>query len=105
MFDNIGRVAERVATKVSRRRFFGSLGRWAAATAMGLAGVLTTPGSARAGNQNTCCIYGYGLPDCYKCVKLGQTCPATGNGIPLMGSSTTDGCGGCYSVAPARCSS
>ncbi len=72
MFDNIGRVAEQVATSVSRRRFLGSLGRWAGATALGVAGVLTTTGSARAGsNKVVCCVYGFTGPcrfgACFKC--------------------------------------
>ncbi len=50
MFDNIGPVAEQVATSVSRRRFFGAVGLWAGATAIGLAGFLTGV-SARAGRS------------------------------------------------------
>ncbi len=58
MFDQIGRVAEQVATSVSRRRFLGSVGRWAGATALALAGFLTAR-PARGGRIKTgiCCVY------------------------------------------------
>jgi hypothetical protein len=57
MFDNIGRVSERVATSVSRRQFLGRVGRWAAVTATALAGVLTTEGVAQAAGGRLCCTY------------------------------------------------
>jgi hypothetical protein len=48
MFDRVSVAAERLASNVSRRHFLGSLGRWAGATALAMAGVLSTAGSARA---------------------------------------------------------
>jgi hypothetical protein len=47
MFDKIGTTAERVAIDVSRRSFFGCMGRWAAATVLGMAVVLASAGTAR----------------------------------------------------------
>jgi hypothetical protein len=57
MFEKTSRLAEKLATSVSRRAFLGSLGRWAGATALAVAGVLTAHGLARAdhGNAIRCC--------------------------------------------------
>src|SRR6516162_6995144 len=58
MFDKISDAAEKVAANVSRRHFLDSLGRWAGATALAMAGVLTTTAGAGAGSGNkTCCFY------------------------------------------------
>jgi hypothetical protein len=57
MFDKVSQAAEKLATGMSRRGFLGSVGRWAGAVALGLAGVLTTAGSTRAGTVWTCCHY------------------------------------------------
>jgi hypothetical protein len=46
MFEKTSRLAERVANNLSRRSFMGSIGKWAAATAGVLAGLLTRVGSA-----------------------------------------------------------
>jgi hypothetical protein len=48
MFDRFSEAVEKLATGVSRRRFLGSLGRFAGATALGMAGVLVFGGTARA---------------------------------------------------------
>ena len=102
MFDNIGRAAEQVATSVSRRGFLGSLGGWAAAAAMGVAGMLTTAGSALATNGKLCCFYG--VPGCcLKCVKKHDGCPATGNGFPLYSSFTTSTCHACLGFGCGPC--
>jgi hypothetical protein len=79
MFSNIGKVAEQVAIGASRREFFRSLSHWAGATALAVAGVLTTARTARAGSCKTCCYYGpYELPYCgIVCVPAGHLCPAT----------------------------
>lgn len=53
MFETTSRLAEKVAMSVSRRQFLGSLGRWAGATALAMGGLLTTVGTARAGDL--CC--------------------------------------------------
>jgi hypothetical protein len=58
MFDQTSRLAEKVAASVSRRGFLGSLGGWAAAAAIGVAGMLTV-GAARAGGDKPTrvCMY------------------------------------------------
>jgi hypothetical protein len=75
MFETTSKFAGKLATAVSRRMFLGSLGRWTGATALGLAGVLTWPSSARAGGPYTCCEYGYMSARCYVCIKGPQRCP------------------------------
>jgi hypothetical protein len=60
MFEKTRKLAEQVATNVSRRGFLGSLGRWAATAALGVAGVLTASATARASDGNLCCYYGGG---------------------------------------------
>jgi hypothetical protein len=78
MFEKTSRLAERLATSVSRRRFLGSAGRWAGATALALGGVLTTAGSARADNTKSCCYCCDSISDfCTftECVGRNQTCP------------------------------
>ncbi len=78
MLDKLGQAAERVVNSVSRRAFFGSLGRWAGATALAVAGVLVAPGTALAGDGRTCCrcigILG-GTVFVVGCVKVGDSCP------------------------------
>lgn len=54
MFDRISRAAERAAAGVSRRNFFGQLGRGAAAVAAGLGGVLVPAGAASAAGPKCC---------------------------------------------------
>ncbi len=80
MFDNIGRVAEKVATSISRRRFLGTVGRWAVATAVGLAGMLTSTGTARSNESKKCCLYGtcFPVPCPPQCVNKFQACPISG---------------------------
>ncbi len=90
MFEQTSRLAEKVATSVSRRRFLGSLGRWAAVTAVGLAGFLTG-GPARGGegkgggDKKACCTYQISnnvLTVDGKCED--NPCPPTLNGFPLL---------------------
>jgi hypothetical protein len=58
MFEQTSRLAEKLATSVSRRGFLGSLGGWAAAAALGVAGMLTGTGTARADQvRGACCRY------------------------------------------------
>ena len=58
MFEQTSRLAEKVATSVSRRGFLGSLGGWAAAAALGVAGLLTATGTALADTKSgMCCFY------------------------------------------------
>jgi hypothetical protein len=57
MFDKIGRLAEAAATNVgvSRRGFFGQLGRGALVVAGALGGLLGAGGPVRADSFVTCC--------------------------------------------------
>ena len=79
MFEKIGRLAERAATgvSVSRRDFFGSLGRWAGAAALGVAGLLASGKEAQAGQgAANCCLYSCpGGP--YQVCKGAAPCPPT----------------------------
>jgi hypothetical protein len=105
MFDKVSEAAERLAVHVSRRGFLGSLGRWAGATALAMAGVLSATGSARAGNGKTCCAYGNfnlsGGSCCGTvCVPLGAACPPPPNScknwfVNQMTSWTVTNCGNC----------
>jgi len=65
MFETTSRLAEKAATGVSRRAFLGSLGRFAGAAALAVAGMLTTAGAVRArrkpsggGSGGTVCCLG-----------------------------------------------
>jgi len=86
MFEKTSRLAQELATNVSRRGFLGSLGQWAGATALAMAGVLSMASSARANKGKTACyccpIEGYcTLNDC---VGGGQTCPSCPPGTSLL---------------------
>jgi hypothetical protein len=84
MFEPTSRLAERLAASVSRRGFLGSLGAWAAAAALGVAGMLTGVGTARADKKSyKCCYYPAGFCTTYTCVAAGQPCPATCCGLPF----------------------
>jgi hypothetical protein len=102
MFDNIGRVAEWVATSVSRRRFLGRVGRGAAVTATALAGVLTTGGSAQAAGGYLCCTYGTPPPTTIggtACVHASAGCDLKRkfNGLTyfLLSSTAVSDCSQC----------
>src|SRR5262245_51326799 len=79
MFDKFSEVAEKVATGMSRRSFVGSVGRWAGATTLGLAGVLATAHPAQARGGKTCCRYAIDIPGltsyCYVCINGSGPCP------------------------------
>ena len=97
MIEQTSRLAERVAAGVSRRQFFGTLGRWAGATALAMGGVLATASSARADpHDKTCCYYtGFQLGcNTTRCVDLGNPCPVI-NGHPWMATATVNGCSQC----------
>jgi hypothetical protein len=98
MFEQTSRLAEKVAASVSRRGFLGSLGGWAAAAAMGVAGMLIGAGTAWAGRhcdmhhpcKGVCCNYlNCGIVAAQTC----NECPPTFNGCPLE-SCGTNKCGG-----------
>ncbi len=111
MFDNIGRVAEQVATSVSRRRFLGSVGRWAGATALGLGGFLTGA-TARAGEGYVCCGP-YWFRPCgtpfnstsseFACCKAQNGCPATIVVTPHLNPITLYFCPGSFSTPVPQC--
>jgi hypothetical protein len=96
MFEKTSKLAEKVASSLSRRHFLGSVGPWAGATALAMAGVLTTTGSARAASK-TCCVYELLLPTgpaySYQCVE-GACPPPMGSSI-LVSSSTVADCKKC----------
>jgi hypothetical protein len=73
MFEKTGRLAEKLAISVSRRGFLSSVGRWAGATALAVAGVLTAPGSAQAGRGTAirCCL---SLPQAGFCAPPSSDC-------------------------------
>lgn len=87
MFEKTNRLAEKLATSVSRRGFLGSAGRWAGATALAIAGVMSTAGFARANNTKTCCyccpVNDFGC-NFTTCVEGNQTCPACPPGTSLF---------------------
>jgi hypothetical protein len=108
MFDQIGRVAERVATSVSRRGFLGSMGRGATAAALGVAAVLASATTALGNGHGTCCYYS-GCPTCQRTevtcggvnycdiiiVQPGSSCPATYFGCPFSFSRKPNSGQGC----------
>jgi hypothetical protein len=99
MFERVSQVAEALATGMSRRGFLGSFGRWAGATALAMAGVLTTAGTARAGGKYTCCKY-YGYLDGYfycgsACVANGTPCPPPSGGCSSTTIITVENCNKC----------
>jgi hypothetical protein len=96
MFEKTSRLAEQVASSVSRREILGSFGRWAATAALGAAGVLTGAGTARAEDKKRnywCCYYG-ARTTC----ATGTGCPPTCCGFSLYdhsGPFYDSGCGVC----------
>jgi hypothetical protein len=84
MFEKIGRLAEAAATNVSvsRRGFFGQLGRAALCATAVLGGLLVLPAAAQAAGGFVCCKYkchrGYVCPPVgpfYQCLSAAQSCP------------------------------
>jgi hypothetical protein len=74
MFDRVGILAERVASDVSRRAFFGRLGQGALGLAAVIAGVLALPSQALAADQ--CCVQISVQPSVIPCLfyKVGGRC-------------------------------
>ena len=87
MFEKTSRLAEQVASSVSRREILGSFGGWAATAALGAAGVLTGAGAAWAegGKKHfrMCCSYTTDSPVCV----IGTSCPPTCCGGSLWKAS------------------
>src|SRR5262245_12330059 len=76
MFEKIGRLAEAAATNVSlsRRGFFGQLGRGALVVAGALGELLSAAAPVRAGDPVGCCgIYHCNMPS-QGCVYVGAFC-------------------------------
>jgi len=104
MFENTSKLAEKVASNLSRRHFLGTVGQWAGATALAMAGVVTTAGMARAASK-TCCTYGLSFGIAFQvcgviCVPGGSPCPTTPpKGCPstdyLLYSTSVQGCASC----------
>ena len=99
MFDKVSQAAEKLATDMSRRSFVGSLGRWAGATALGLAGVLTAARAARVGGRYTCCGYWSNVYHsyCYACISGPGPCGGTACGYSyfFVGSRPVSNCHQC----------
>lgn len=98
MIDKLSDAAEKLATSLSRRYFLVSLGRWAGASALAMAGVLTTGRFALAGNnKGVLCCYCYSSDgSCFYFVGCYQ------NGCPVCPSpwsaraSSVNNCKHCY---------
>jgi hypothetical protein len=108
MFESVSQVAEALATGMSRRSFLDSIGRWAGATALAMAGALTTAGTVQAGAKYKCCTYynpyfngdtGGQICCGTACVPLGASCPPPPSSCSgIVDGPTTkqvSGCGGC----------
>ena len=80
MIDRVSRLAERVATSVSRREFWSRLGRGAMALAAAVGGLLALPNIAQAAKLVA------------KCCQTG-TCPHAGGGCKLV--NACDSCTDC----------
>jgi hypothetical protein len=98
MFEQTSRLAEKVATSVSRRGFLGSLGGWAAAAAIGVAGLLTGTRTARAGTKSgMCCFYSsssVGVGGTFF-FKGATACPAICAGANLTSANLVPDCASC----------
>jgi hypothetical protein len=94
MFEKIGRLAEAAATNVSvsRRGFFGQLGRGALVVAGVMSGLLSVTAPMQAGNSSQACCGSYKCNPPHKgCVRTGEFCNS--GGYPVAGSCYWD-CGG-----------
>ncbi len=99
MFDKISDAAEKLASNVSRRHILGSIGRWAGATALAMAGVLGTAGTAQAGNVMCCFYHVPGNIFCFTtlCVASGGACPdLSAQGLQLWNVREMGNCKKCH---------
>jgi hypothetical protein len=95
MFEKTSRLAQELAINVSRRSFLGWVGRWAGATALGVAGMLTTAGSARA-DSSACCGYVCSNGTNYRrCFKGSVTCEPAKPGCTLLVGFLVGSCDAC----------
>ena len=79
MIEQVSRLAEQVASGVSRRAFVRRLGRGAMATVAAMAGVLSFPGFVAAGPQARSCCGGR------RCSKPGPGCKYVGEYCGSLG--------------------
>jgi hypothetical protein len=76
MFDKVSQAAEKLATNVSRRAFFGRVGRGALVVAGVLGATLALPGQGQAkGTTNKLCFYSGGYNCRNYCVRCDEGCP------------------------------
>ena len=92
MFEQTSRLAQKLATSVSRRGFLGSLGGWAAAAAAMGMGVMLASGrnglaTRLADCADKCCCYSDNQACPGTCVRVKQCndCLPSLNGCPLVG--------------------
>ncbi len=98
MFDRISDAAERLAGKVSRRHFLGSLGRCAGAAAVAVAGLLVLGGDAKAAPWKTrCCVYSTPSGLCAIC---SNGCPPGPGLLVAFGPQNCSQCYRSYPVCP-----
>ncbi len=88
MLEKVGRMAEQVATNVSRRQFLGRFGSRAAALAAAVGGLLALPGFAQADRPVLSCG-SESVPECQGRVT-GDACYGAGTCRRIRGST------GCY---------
>ena len=92
MFEKIGQAAEKVATGVSRRRFFGRVAKWATGAAVGIAGLMTAGEAVAAPRGKKCCSYfginefGYPVLCSRKCINANNPCPTYDRSRCYLGS-------------------
>jgi hypothetical protein len=110
VFEQTSRLAEKVAASVSRRGFLGSLGGWAAAAAMGVAGLLIGAGTARADNvTGACCFYApqaSGVPGLRVFYPGATSCPCQSSCDNTSFQelvSVGKNCGNCHAISCNRC--
>jgi hypothetical protein len=85
MLENISKVAEAVATDVSRRAFLGRFGRGTLACAATVAGLLALPSLAHASPRTARCCLRYGF-----CRRPGGHCYLVNNCHPGIGKYYCD---------------
>src|SRR5262245_9428237 len=88
MFTKVNQMAERAATEVSRREYFGLLGPAAMGVAATAGGLLALPAIAKAGRQNVFCSPTNSSPLCTNSV-IGGPC---GNGKCTAYKGTVNDC-------------
>jgi hypothetical protein len=104
VFEKVSRAAEQVAAGVSRRRFLGRVGRWAAAVAGALAGVAVLADTAQAGGPRLCSVWSeaecanqkHGSP----CLLLGGIMGKCGNLKPRRNGPDGNMVCGCQGKLP-----